>query len=546
MSGFLPDLANWALRGGAGGGEDSNNNNDAENNNNNNQEPSAPAPALTEDDMRARRLARMEAMMARQQEQAAAAAAAAANEPQPMEVDAPASVKKEPPASSAAPMETQTSSPPRKKAAPSPPRQTPQPSNSQQQQQKKKAKETHASPADVDRKLQRKKELLLKKVLHVGLLGTHTDSDNAVVLIDLDGSTQIGVSTIAELLATRLSLSPGSKLLQTSPSQKPLLQYLAQAHRLAGEENKNLQQSNNKKDATTTTELQAMLQEIQNQVVSYAASSLMEPDLFELAKDGTTQLARCLYNNADPTGSITFGVAGSSNSFWYCLCEELITQDKAAFDNVIGEIVAFFILRIAKCESIDGGDGESNPVGIVSALSSMCIHKKAAVSITEVDAFLLPAPDSPQANELTRPPLPAGADLLRMLSGENRPYKKRSGPALEKDTLLGVCLRVATPKSNPAFSPSSILRQSSDSVERATSSQRQQLRVYQDACNHLVMGLVKAGPDARGKVRIYEYASYCTVLYCTVVACVSRIPLLYIHFAGTMHVNLRSHYFYIL
>jgi hypothetical protein len=496
MSGFLPDLASWALRGGA------NNNDDADNNNNtndNNEGPPVPTAALTEDEVRARRLRRMEAMMARQEEQATA------NEPQPMDVEEPASVKKDPPSAAAARMETTTtSSPPRKKAAPESVTAT-TPYNSQQQ--KKKAKETHASPADVDRKLQRKKELLLKKVLQVSLVGTLTANDKSValVLIDLDGSTQIGVSTIAELLATRLSLSPDSKLLQTIPSQKPLLQYLAQAHRLAGEENKNLQQqsNNSKKDTSTTTELQAMLQEIQNQVVSYAASTLMEPDLFELAKDGTTQLARCLFNNAEPASSITFGVAGASTSFWYCLCEELITQDSVAFGKVIAEIVAFFMARIAKCESVDGGIGESNPLGIVSALGSMCAHKKAAMSMTEVQSFLLPALDAPEANELTRPPLqPAGADLLRMLSGENRPYKKRSGPALEKDTLLGVCLRVATPKNNPAFSPASILRQSLDSVERTTSSQRQQLRAYQEACNHLVMGLVKAGPDARGRVRI--------------------------------------------
>ena len=509
MSGFLPDLASWALRGGA------NNNNDADDSNSNsnsNQGPAVPAAALTEDEMRARRLARMEAMMARQEQQAAANVNvnvnANGNEPQPMDVDEPALA---PSAAAATRMETTaSSSPPRKKATPEPITAA-TPSNSQQQQQqqqKKKAKESHASPADLDRKLQRKKELLLKKVLQVSLVGTLTASDNSagLVLIDLDGSTLIGVSTIAELLATRLSLSPDSKLLQTIPSQKPLLQYLAQAHRLAGEENKNLQQQSNKskkeKDASTTIELQAMLQEIQNQVVSYAASSLMEPDLFELAKDGTTQLARCLFNNADPTSSITFGVAGASSSFWYCLCEELITQDNAAFGKVIAEIVAFFMVRIAKCESVDGGVGESNPLGIVSALSSMCAHKKAAISMSEVQAFLLPALDSPQANELTRPSQPAGADLMRMLSGENRPYKKRSGPALEKDTLLGVCLRVATPKNNPAFSPTSILRQSLDSVERTTNSQRQQLRAYQEACNQLVMGLVKAGPDARGKVRI--------------------------------------------
>jgi hypothetical protein len=228
-----------------------------------------------------------------------------------------------------------------------------------------------------------------------------TATDSAVVVIDLEGSTHIGVSTIAELLATRLSLSPDSKLLQTTPSQKPLLQYLAQAHRVAGDEYKNLQQqqqssSNNSTstststiDANTTTELQAMLVEIQNQVVSYAASSLIEPDLFELAKDGTTQLAKCLFHNADPASSITFGVAGPSSSFWHLLCDELMTHDKAAFDKVIGDIVAFFIPRMATYDSVDSGDGESTPLGIVSALSSMCLHKKAAIAMTRSTPFPL-------------------------------------------------------------------------------------------------------------------------------------------------------------
>ena len=82
-----------------------------------------------------------------------------------------------------------------------------------------------------------------------------------------------------------------------------------------------------------------------------------------------------------------------------------------------------------------------------------------------------------------------------MLAGNNTPYayRKRSGPGLEKDTLLGLCLKISTPKNNPAFPSANAFRQSPDSVEKATDNQRRQLRVYQETLNKLIMALIKGG-----------------------------------------------------
>jgi hypothetical protein len=483
MSGLIPNLASWALRGGAGNEDD--NENDG-NNDNNSDAPTGPP--LTEQEMRARRLARMEAMMSSQSADGDA-----------MDVDSSSPKKaasKSPKA--AASMEGSSRSPPKKKIAS--PKTTPLAKQQQQQQedqpQRKRKKDTAknsvTSPADSARKVQRKKELLIKKVLSVTLL----QEDSACVLIQLDDAENIGVHTIAELLATRLSLSPSD--IRTIPQQKPLILYLGQAHRKAGEELRALRQSS-KKD---TTELQEILQEIQRQVVSYAASSLMEPDLFELAKDGASQLAKALMDSSlDALSSITFGVNGSSSSFYYLLCEELFIQDKATLDKVLSTVTSQILLKLRLCDSIDSGVGESSALALVSALTALCQHKKAALAMTQMDNFLVPAEGTPQATEQIRPAMPAGADLLRMLAGENRPYQRRSGPGVEKQTLLGACLRISSPKNNQAFSPTTILRQSLDNVERATNQQRRQLRVYQEGCNQLIMGLIKAGPDARGKVR---------------------------------------------
>lgn len=483
MSGFLPDLANWALRGGA----DNNNNN---NNNNEDGEEQAYAvidagPALTPEEMRAQRLARMDALQKKQAEEEAQAQAAAAQSAEAMDVDPPTPTKPDPP-------------------KPTPPPVVTTPSHPEPSPKKKKAK-AEPSPSDSARKLQRKKELLLKKILHISLAGTSTVSDISCVVVDIDG-TQISAQTVAEILATRLSLSPVSDaaVLRTQPPPKPLIPYLAQCHRRAGEELKNFKQTSTGTAASTKDgEIVEILDEIQRQVVSYAASCLMEPDLFELGKDAVSQLTKCLCSTmTDLATSITFGVGGSTTSFYYLVMEELVQQDAAFLDNMVAEIVGELVRMLSKCESVlDGVEvAEGSPVVLVSAVTALCLHKRAADAVTKLPCFLLPVVGSPEAAQTVRPSMAAGGSIMAMLSGQNPPYLKRSGPAIEKDTLLGLALRIGVPKNNAAFSPSSILRQSLDSVERATSQQRSQLRVHQEACNQLIVALVKAGPEARSSV----------------------------------------------
>ena len=161
------------------------------------------------------------------------------------------------------------------------------------------------TPSDSAKKTQKKKELLIKKVLGI-TLGTE---DSSCVKIELDDKDNIGVHSVAEILATRLSLPPSE--IRTLPQQKPLIPYLGLCHRKAGDELKTLRQAS-KKD---TTELQDMLQEIQRQVVSYAASSLMEPDLFEQGADGRKQLVQAVVQGVtDLQESLTLG--GSQSFCW--------------------------------------------------------------------------------------------------------------------------------------------------------------------------------------------------------------------------------------
>ena len=130
------------------------------------------------------------------------------------------------------------------------------------------------------KKQQMKVEVLVKKVLGVAL-STSSLCDGSVVCIDVD-AMEISHESIAEILAARLSISADYK---TIPPQKDgVIPYLAHCYKIAAEEYKTI------KDV----KLSLLLHEIITQVISYAASSLFEPDLFELGHDGTTQLAKCL------------------------------------------------------------------------------------------------------------------------------------------------------------------------------------------------------------------------------------------------------------
>lgn len=495
MSGFLPDLASWALGGGAGNSNNNRQNDEQGNtggggNDDGAATAAAPEPAMTEAEMRARRLARMELLQQQQQQPMA-------QDPQPMEVD---EVEKVPSSSPKSATRDAEATPMKTEVAISPPKKVVVPSSEPVQ---KKAKDTHkvSSPVDPGRKLQRKKELLIKKVLNITLGSSQSDRACIPIGLDDDGS-DIGVHVIAEILATRLSL-PLSALSTTVPAQKPLVSYLASCHRKAADEAKTLRQSPATKKQDTNAPLLEILQEIQNQVVSYASSSLMEPDLFEQAADSQRQLLEALIQtNGDPVSSISFGVTGQASSFYHQLCDELSSQDGAAFEKVVTGLATSLMKQLKECDNMDStaAGADSSALGLVSVLQTVCTHKKAALAITQMNDFMVPPPNSPAANELIRPARSGGADLIRMLAGESRPYKKRSGVALEKNTLLGLVLRISTPKVNPAFPPTNILRQSIASVEQASNQQRQQLRVYQAVCNQLILNFIKAGTPARSRV----------------------------------------------
>jgi len=333
-----------------------------------------------------------------------------------------------------------------------------------------------------------------------------------------DGPPTISIQNIAEILAARLSLPSDDATLRTSPPQKStLLGYLASAHYKAGVERKNLLQSN---DSSKSGELVELLEEIQSQSVSYAASSLLVPDLFEGGKDGSTHLAQLLQSSSSGalTDSITFGVRGSGSSFYSLLCEELRSQDEEVFRDIIGKVVSCFVKKLASLETIlDSGSGEG-PLVLVSGLTALCSNKKAAAMVTVLPCFLLPAENSDKAKEKVTPPMnmpnmdnaSTGSAqqqrFFRMMQqammSQTRGYLRRSGPALEKETLLGLVMRLGLPPENPSVSASftNATNRTRMDIKKGTDGLRSQMRVYQEAVHGLVRGLVTAGADARTNV----------------------------------------------
>ena len=517
MSGLIPDLASWALRGQASGENDADNETE-----NANDTSNAEGETLTPEEMRAQRLQRMELMQQRQREQQQAEAATnSKSEPEPMQIDSPPANKKPTAATSTTTPSSVSATPPVEK--------------------KKKRKAEYNDPAN---KLQRKKEIILRKVLSILLEDSSLPGAADSPLPKIAVGPAISVHSIAEILALQvaaptlgpMATSTNQAFAGTGSSQATLMAYLADCHRKAAEELKTLRSSsaNAKKESTITqehnAELMELLQEIQKQVVSYAATVLMEPTLFTLGKDSSMQLAKCLYTSlSDISASITFGVGGNaSSSFYFGLVEELLSQNPESLERVVQEIVQTYTTALEKCESVleptvvpsdwmgsvpVGVD--TSPMALVSALTALCMHKKVAEIVARSPHFLLPSASSPVAAEVIRPPPPpqfsSGGNgnrnqllqqFMALANQQHRPsYKKRSGPALEKKTLLGLCLRMGIPvKNNTAFAPGSILRQSLSSVESATSQQRQQLRLYQEACNQFIHHLIKAGKGAREQV----------------------------------------------
>lgn len=536
MSGFS-SLANWALSGGAGG---NNNNNDDEGNNNNQSSTTDPPGALTEDEIRARRMARIEAMQRRQQEVAAAVAATAAASPsqgqdtQPMEVDDEANEIPKASAMTSPSSSTSSAVTPMDTSADGNPI-TP----SQNQPASKKVKAS--SPSNDAARLQRKKELLIKKVMHITLGAARADP--ACIPIQVDDPTVINTATIAEIFANRLAL-PTSALNATVPAQKALIQYLATCYRKAADEAKTLRQVAQKKQqkqdsSPATQELEAIVEEIQSQAINYAASSLMVPELFEQSANAHEQLRQALVQSANGGGdlqaSLLFAVAGKDSSFYHKFCTELFNQDADAFTKVVLGLVTSLANELKALETLQDGVGPSSALGLVTTLTAVCSHKEVAKAVTtKLDAynaaasataaakaesnnvgcrFLAPPEGSPAASEKVPapaiPPGPPGEDMMRRMIRLQRhqtlrpAYLKRSGVFLERGTLLGLALRISTPRedTNGPFKPSSVYRLAmSSAAEGQMSIQRNQLKVYQTACQQLVTNLLKGGKVAQGAI----------------------------------------------
>jgi len=473
MSGLFPsDLARWALGGGTV-------NNDEQGAAETEEQSQTADPPLTEDYIRARRLARMNVQQSQPMEVESTIVASVVEN---MDVDPPEDRK---------PAATKLVSVVQPKPA------TILVSSEPVLKRNKRSKE------DENKKLEMKKELVIRKVLSVALAGTSMTSDSSCAIVQ--DVQEISAQTIADILSSRLAM----KELPDGQS-KGILRYLATCHKKAGEELKSQkQQPKGKQDP----ELENILQEIQLQAVSYAASSLMIPDLFEGGKDGNTQLAKCLLAaTTDIWSSITHGVSGTQSSFYYCLCDELLDHDKAVFESIICCVINYLTTALAKVDTVLDSASDGGGLVIVAAMAALCSHKKAALVMTQLPNFLLPPVNSLTAQDRVTPPpptLPAGASsqqqqffrLMQAMGRSNTGYLKRSGPALEKDTILGLVLRLGCPRDSPSVTSAfPNIMASVDSIEKACDHQRRQLVVYQDICNQLVRALVTAGADARNAV----------------------------------------------
>jgi len=512
---FLPDLRGWALSGGAGENEDSNG---QENENN----ESEPIQQETEEEIRAKRLARLSGRPNNTVE--TNTAGSSMNESMEVDTTNETGEKGKTETTTAA----DTSNNDCQTAATPSVAEVAKPSSSPTKDEsndlnktaikkasvetlegplaKKKRGKEHLGILDPGRKLQRKKEMLIIRVLNIKLTGGCVSSSDCIE-IDI-GTSVITEENIAEILASRLSLT-SNDLQSASSKERSLIAYLASCHKKASEEFKNTKPDN----TTGTEEVRSVLEEIKRQVVSFAASSLMEPDLFELGQDGPSQLATCLSAaTLDPAASITLGLSGKNSSFFACLCEELNNQDSAVFESVIKDVVLKISESLKKCETVLDSTGESGLVQ-VSALTSLCSVKKAAAAVTKVQNFLLPPADSPQSAERVSAPIPqipAGAtqqqqSIFRMMaamSQGSQGYLRRSGPGLEKETLLGLVMRLGTPMDSPAITSQfqNAAGRSRTDVKKSTSTLRRQLKIYQDSVYALVKALITAGEEARTPV----------------------------------------------
>lgn len=266
MSGFLPEgLANWAL---GGGGQGDNNDDQQAASSENNETQAAP---ISEQDMRAKRMARLAALEKKSSDSGENNGSNdmevdSNDAAEPMQVD-PDEGKKQ---SAAAATKVVTA----KEQAPAPV-DTPKPKNLPDSiMVEGPAQKKPKSPSDPLAKLRRKKILLIRRVLQVTFGNEPSDRTPACVHLELDDDevyntnkspNGVNIGHITDLLVSRLSLHPSSRSLETMPPQKPgMIAYLADCHKRAGEEWKDLKQKKN--GDGSEDELCGLLEEIRKQV----------------------------------------------------------------------------------------------------------------------------------------------------------------------------------------------------------------------------------------------------------------------------------------
>ena len=275
MSGFLPDIRDWALGGGAG--QAANGDGDQENNGDGNEAAASAAP-ISEDEM-AKRMARLAALEKKDSSGGTgsnnggassaggeAAAGSSGGGPSSMEVDKPAG--------DAQPMEVDEVKSPVSSSSNKASSSSPTTKDVAMEPAPKKKIKAPPSPAEALVKLRRKKILLLRRVLLI-TFGDPSERTAPCVHLKLDDDDiynvdksprGVQVRHIAELLAARLSLSPSHRSLETVPPQTNigLIAYLGGCHKKAGEEIKDLRQCKRKDE--NLEELIEILEEIRNQV----------------------------------------------------------------------------------------------------------------------------------------------------------------------------------------------------------------------------------------------------------------------------------------
>lgn len=382
-----------------------------------------------------------------------------------------------------------------------------------------------------EEKTLRKKLIILRKTLGIVLdpspinssvsTGSSNDSSNfiPVVKVRLDSTTTdfaLNQEQVSEILFNRLTMSleelKQSLVSQSSGGlpaidqiQKGVIPYLGHCYKSAATQIRTLDSGRATKDSSALLDL---LKETQSQVVNYAVTAFMDPTMFPPlgALGCEEQLADCLImsvTNID--ASITIGLAGNDSSFFYRLCEELHSSDPDSFSNMIHKATSKILLNIKDCDSVMEG---AAALTTVNAFCALCqTHKKAAMAFVKHPEFLLPSPSSSDANTQITPPQaqpPADAStqqrrlfqLLQALNGgRNVSYIKRSGPGIEKHTILGQMMRVGLPTEHQTVvgpfqqAVTKTTRQISQSTDQMRNSHKQ----YRDAIHILFKALLKAG-----------------------------------------------------